>query len=172
MSSLTHRRKNAPSGQSCLAISRFNNFEWLPYDICERKTNNKATTTIIASGLMLKSAWLFEISVHHMSTSNCMSCRPTNVCNYVLWQLWQSCDSAKYKYINNLIDLTHGRTTDGRKDDRGERGTRVATKPRCDDSGFQVFQNVSVASTRTEVQCLWRSRVNRNMCCAVFGKQM
>ena len=75
-----------------------------------------------------------------MWTSNCMLCRSINVCNSVLWPVWQLCDSAKHKHINNLIDLTHGRRTDGSKDDRGERGTRATTKPRCDDSGFQAAQ--------------------------------
>ena len=171
MASLIHTQKNMPSGQSCLAMSRSKCVEWLPYDIRGRNNNTyRATTTIIiVSRLMLTSAWLFEISVHCMSTAHCVSCRSINVCNSVLWQLWQLCDSVKYKHISNLLDMTHWRTTDGRKDDRGEMGTRVTTKPRCDDSGFQVAKHVSMASSRTEVQCLWRTRIHRHICCAVFS---
>ena len=94
---------------------------------------HKATAIDIVSGLMLTSAWLCEISVHHMSTSNCMLCRSINVCNYVLWQLWQICDSARYKHITTLLTWptgerqTGGKTTEGRWEQEWRRSIAVTT---------------------------------------------
>ena len=107
-----------------------------------------------------------------MSRSNCMWCRSIIVCIYVLWQLWHCFVRMQHTHTWTLLHGLDPRknTTDGRKDDRGERGTKVTTKPGCDDSGFQVAQNVSMASTCTEVKCLWRSRIHRKICCAMCSK--